>query len=135
MKSASWVLIALGAAMTATVLAPVRYIEAGRLPTLTSTYVWMMIVPALAAGAVLLYQWRRSIDRPSAIAAVLIGVVIATYPFWGHSFDEGMRMRLDWIGTILAHYVAGALVALAGVLQLLEPRTIPAPAPGGASSS
>jgi len=27
-------------------------------------------------------------------------------------------MRLDWIGTILAHYVAGASVLLGGVLQL-----------------
>ena len=29
-----------------------------------------------------------------------------------------MKMRLDWIGTILSHYVAGAIVLLGGVLQL-----------------
>jgi hypothetical protein len=29
-----------------------------------------------------------------------------------------MTMRLDWIGTILAHYVAGSIVLLGGVLQL-----------------
>jgi hypothetical protein len=29
-----------------------------------------------------------------------------------------MKMPLDWIGTILSHYVAGAIVLLGGVLQL-----------------
>lgn len=113
--------------MTATVLAPIVYIESGSLMPITLSYFWMMIVPALAAVAVLLYQGRRGIDRASAIALFLIGIVIVTYPFWGPSLDEGMRMPLDWIGTILGHYVAGALVLLGSVLQLMAARTIAVP--------
>lgn len=112
--------------MTAAILAPVVYIESGELPPLDASYFWMMIVPALAAGTVLLYQLRRGIDRPSSIATILIGILIATYPLWGPSLDEGMRMPLDWIGTILGHYVAGALVVLAGLLQLMRAPTISA---------
>jgi hypothetical protein len=79
----------------------------------------MMFTPALAAGhgaPLSVAAWDRS---ASAVAAVLIGNVIATYPFWGPSLDEGMRMLLDWIGTILAHYVASAIVLLGSLLQLL----------------
>jgi hypothetical protein len=122
----TWTLVALGAIMTAAVLGPIVYIESGKLVPLDASYVWMMIVPALAAGAVLLYQLRRGIDRPSSIATILIGSVIATYPFWGPSLDESFRMPLDWVGTILGHYVAGALVVLAGALQLMRARAIPA---------
>lgn len=130
MQRSTWALIALGAIMTAAVLAPVVYLESGDLPPLDASYFWMMIVPAIAAGMVLLYQLWRGTDRPSSVAAVLIGIMIATYPLWGPSLDEGMRMPLEWIGTILGHYVAGALVVLAGVLQLIRAPTNPAPAPG-----
>lgn len=119
-------MIALGAVMTAAILAPIVYIESGSVVPISPSYFWMMIVPALAAGAALLYQAKRGIDRPSTITLVLLGIVIATYPFWGPSLDEGMRMPLEWIGTILGHYVAGALVVLGGVLQLIS-RTIPMP--------
>ena len=57
---------------------------------------------------------RRAVLVPSLLA----GVVISTIPFWGPNLDPDMKMRLDWIGTILAHYVAGAMVLLGGVLQL-----------------
>ena len=115
--------------MTAGVLGPIVYLESGELVPIDASYFWMMIAPALAAGAVLLYQLTRGIDRPSSIMTILIGIVVATYPFWGPSLDEGMRMPLDYIGTILGHYVPGALVVLAGALQLMRARTTPARAP------
>jgi hypothetical protein len=114
--------------MTAVILGPIVYIESRDLPPLDASYFWMMIAPALAAGAVLLYQVRRGIDQRSSVATVLIGIVIATYPLWGPSLDKGMAMPLDWIGTILAHYVAGALVVLAGVVQLMRAPRSSAPA-------
>ncbi len=120
MRRTTWALIGVGAIMTAAILGPVVYLESRDLPPLNAGYFWMMIVPALAAGTVLLYQLRRGIDRPSSIATILIGIVIATYPFWGPSLDKSMEMPLDWIGTILGHYVPGALVVLAGVLQLMR---------------
>jgi len=110
--------MALGAIMTAAILAPIVYIESGALVPIDAPYVWMMIVPALAVGAVLLYQRRRGIDRFSSFATIVIGIAIVSYPFWGPSLDEGFIMPLDWIGTILSHYVPGALVVLAGVFQL-----------------
>lgn len=112
------VLIALGALLTAFVLGPVRLIEAGSLPTFTSSYVLMMWVPAALAVVPLFYQRSRGLDLPSVVVVLLAGVVISTIPFWGPNLDPGMKMRLDWIGTILAHYVAGAIVLLGGVLQL-----------------
>ena len=119
-RRTTWALVALGAIMTAAILGPVVYVESRDLPPLNASYFWMMIVPALAAGTVLFYQVRRGVDRPSSIVTILIGIVIAGYPFWGPSFDSGMAMPLDWIGTILGHYVAGALVVLAGVVQLMR---------------
>ena len=56
------------------------------------------------------------VDRVGHAADV--GIVISTIPFWGPNLDPGMKMKLDWIGTILAHYVAGAIVLVGGVLQL-----------------
>jgi hypothetical protein len=96
----------------------VKLIEAGRLPTLTSSYILMMWVPAALAVVPLFYQRSRGLDLPSIVVVLLAGVVISTIPFWGPNLDPGMKMRLDWIGTILAHYVAGAIVLLGGVLQL-----------------
>jgi hypothetical protein len=111
-------LIALGALLTAFVLAPVRLIESGTLPAVTSSYVLMMWLPAALALAPLAYQRSRGLDVPSVAVALLAGVVIGTIPFWGPTIDPGMKMTLDWIGTILAHYVAGATVLAGGVLQL-----------------
>jgi hypothetical protein len=128
----TWVLIALGAIMTATIVAPIVYIESGDLVPIDSSYFWMMIVPAIVAVAILLYQRQRGIDRPSSLAAICVGIVIATYPFWGPSLDAGMYMPLDWIGTILGHYVPGTLVVLAGFLQLFD-ATMSVPSRRGAS--
>jgi hypothetical protein len=122
--------MATGAIMTAAILAPVVYLESGELVPIDASYVWMMIVPALAVGAMLLYQRSRGADRVSSVATVAVGIVIMTYPLWGPSIDAGFIMPLDWIGTILGHYVAGALVALAGVLQLTGARTSPRTGPG-----
>jgi len=36
-----------------------------------------------------------------------------------------MKMPLGWIGTILGHYVAGAIVLLGGVLQVGALRSRP----------
>jgi hypothetical protein len=130
---ATWALIGLGAIMTAAILGPVMYVESRELPPLDASYFWMMIAPALAAGAVLLYQVRRGIDQASSVTTIVIGIVIATYPFWGPSLDKGMEMPLGWIGTILAHYVAGALVVLAGVAQLMRAPKSSALAPHTAS--
>ena len=111
-------LIALGALLTAFVLAPVRLIESGTLLTVTSSYVLMMWVPATLAVVPLVYQRSRGLDLASVAAALLVGIVISTIPFWGPNLDPGMKMPLGWIGTILAHYVAGAIVLLGGALQL-----------------
>jgi hypothetical protein len=111
-------LIALGALLTAFVLAPVRLIESGTLPTVTSSYVLMMLVPATLAVVLLVYGRSRGLDLASVAAALLVGIVISTIPFWGPNLDPGMKMPLGWIGTILGHYVAGAIVLLGGVLQL-----------------
>lgn len=111
-------LIALGALLTALVLVPVRLIQFGSLPAVTSSYVLMMWVPATLAVVPLVYQRSRGLDLASVAVALLAGVVIGTIPFWGPNLDPGMKMPLDWIGTILAHYVAGAIVLLGGVLQL-----------------
>ena len=112
------VLIALGALLTAFVLGPVMLIEAGSLPALNSSYILMMWVPAALAVIPLFYQRSRRLDLPRVVVVLLAGVVISTIPFWGPNLDPSMKMRLDWIGTILAHYVAGAMVLLGGVLQL-----------------
>jgi hypothetical protein len=112
------VLIGLGALLTAFVLGPVKLIEAGSLPTLTSSYILMMWVPAALAIVPLFYQRSRGLDLPSVVVVLLAGVVISTIPFWGPNLDPGMKMRLNWIGTILAHYVAGAILLLGAVLQL-----------------
>jgi hypothetical protein len=117
-----------GAIMTAAILGPVVYIESGELVPIDASYVWMMIVPAMAVGAMLLYQRWRGIDRPSSVVTILLGIGIITYPLWGPSIDAGFIMPLDWIGTILGHYVPGTLIALAAVLQLTSaptPRTAP----------
>ena len=123
MKRWSSLLIALGAALTAFVLAPVLLIESGSLPDVNSSYILMMVVPAAMAVAVLLYQRSRGMDLASTGLVVVIGVVMATIPFWGPDLDPGMKMPLDWIGTILGHYVAGASVVLGGLLQLGSPRS------------
>ena len=117
-KRSGTLLIALGALLTAVVLAPVRLIESGTLPTVTSSYVLMMLVPAALAVVLLGYQRSRGLDLASAAAALLVGIVISTIPFWGPNLDPGMKMPLGWIGTILGHYVAGAIELVGGVLQL-----------------
>ncbi len=111
-------LILIGALLTAFVLGPIVFIESGTLPPITSSYILMMVVPAAIAAAVLLYQRSRGLDLASIGVALLVGVVMGTIPFWGPSFDPGMKMPLEWIGTILGHYVAGASVVLGGLLQL-----------------
>jgi len=70
--------------------------------------------PAIAVAVVLAYQWNVRIDRGSTIALVAIGV----YPMWGPTFLPDMVMRLNWIGTILAMYLPGAVIVAAGLLQL-----------------
>lgn len=118
MKRWGSLLIALGAVLTAFVLAPVILIESGTVLTVTSSYVLMMWVPAALAVGPLVYQRSRGLDLPSVAVTLLAGVVISTIPFWGPNLDPGMEMTLDWIGTILAHYTAGAIVLLGGVLHL-----------------
>ena len=118
MKRWGTLLIALGALLTAVVLAPVKLIESGVLLTVTSSYVLMMLVPATLAVVLLVYQRSRGLDLASVAAALLVGIVSSTIPFWGPNLDPGMTMPLSWIGTILAHYVAGAIMLLGGVLQL-----------------
>jgi hypothetical protein len=123
-------LIALGALLTALVLVPVRLIESGSLLTVTSSYVLMMWVPAALAVIALVYQRARGLDLASVALALIAGVVVSTIPFWGPNLDPGMKMPLDWIGTILGHYVAGAIVLLGGVLQmraLMSGRSEPLP--------
>ena len=118
MKRWGTLLIALGTLLTAFVLVPVRLIESGSLLTVTSSYVLMMWVPAALAVIALVYQRARGLDLASVALALIAGVVVSTIPFWGPNLDTGMKMTLNWIGTILAHYVAGAIVLLGGVLQL-----------------
>src|SRR5438046_9152963 len=114
------VLIALGALLTAFVLGPVMLIEAGSLPALDSHYILMMWVPAALAVVPLFYQRSRGLDLPSVVVVLLAGVVISTIPFWGPNLDPDMKMRLDWIGTILSHYVACAGVSIDAVLEVRE---------------
>ena len=118
MKRWGTLLIALGTLLTAFVLVPVRLIESGSLLTVTSSYVLMMWVPAALAVIALVYQRARGLDLASVALALIAGVVVSTIPFWGPNLDPGMKMTLNWLGTILAHYVAGAIVLLGGVLQL-----------------
>jgi hypothetical protein len=130
MKRWGSLLIALGALLTAFVLVPVRLIQFGNLPPITSSYVLMMWVPAALAVAALVYQRSRGLDLASVAVALFAGVVIGTIPLWGPNLDPGMKMPLDWIGTILAHYVAGAIVLLGGVLQLPRSSGRSEPLPG-----
>lgn len=118
MKRWSSALILLGAALTVAGVAVVRLIEGKGLAPITSSYLLMMALPGALAVAVVLYQRSRGLDVVSIGIALLIGVVMATIPFWGPDFDPGMKMKLDWIGTIVGHYVAGTSVVLGGVLQL-----------------
>lgn len=119
-------LIVVGAILTAVGIVPIRYVQQGTLPPLTSSYFLMMLVPAALAIVVAVYQLRRGIDRASAFAALGIGVVIGTIPFWGPSLDPGMRMPLEGLGTIVAHYLAGVLVAMGALLQLAGPSRLAA---------
>ena len=130
MKRLTWTLVVVGAVLTAFGVLPVRYAQTGSIGTITSSYVWMMFVPAVAALGAVAYQRGRGIASGSALVVLVIGIVMATYPFWGPSFDPGMRMALDGLGTILAHYLAGALVVVAGLVQLRA--TMPARSPHGA---
>lgn len=117
MKRLGSLLIAVGALFTAFVLGPIVLIESGTLPPITSSYILMMVVPAAIAAAVLLYQRSRGVDLASIGVALLIGVVMGTIPFWGPDLDPGMKMPLQWSGTILGHYVAGLSVVLGGIVQ------------------
>ncbi len=119
-KPSGSLLITVGALLTAFGVTPVRLIEGKGLAPITSSYLLMMALPAALAIAVLLYQRSRGSDLASILVALLIGVVMGTIPFWGPEFDPGMKMKLDWLGTILGHYVAGASVVLGGLLQLLQ---------------
>jgi len=121
MRQLSFGLAFLGAILCAGALAPVLWIEKGRLPPLTTSYFWMMIMPAIAVAIVLAYQWNVRIDRGSSVALVAIGIATALYPLWGPTFLPDMVMRLDWIGTILSMYVPGALMVVAGLMQLALP--------------
>lgn len=115
---ASFALAFLGAILCAGALAPVLWIERGRLPPLTGSYFWMMIMPAILVALVLAYQWNVRMDRPSSIGLVVVGVGTALYPMWGPTFLPDMIMKLDWIGTILSMYLPGVLIAAAGLMQL-----------------
>ena len=111
-------LVIAGALLTAFVVLPIEYAQTGSVSPITWSYVWMMFAPAVAALGAVAYQRTRGITPGSAVVVVLIGIVMCTYPFWGPSFDAGMQMALDGLDTILAHYLAGALVIVAGLLQL-----------------
>lgn len=123
MRSPASLLISLGALLTAFGVAPVRFIEGKSVLDITSSYLLMMALPAVIAIAILFYQRSRGLDLASIGLVLVIGVVMATIPFWGPGLDPGMKMKLDWIGTILGHYVAGASVVLGGLLQLGSPRS------------
>lgn len=118
MRPLSFSLAFIGAVLCAGALAPVLWIERGKLPPLNASYFWMMIMPAIAVAVVLAYQWNRRIDRGSSIALVAIGIATGLYPMWGPTFLPDMVMKLDWIGTILSMYVPGVLIVGAGLLQL-----------------
>lgn len=118
MKRWGSLLIAFGALLTAFGVTPVRLIEGKGLAAITSSYLLMMALPAALAIAVLLYQRSRGLDLASTGLVLVIGVVMGTIPFWGPDYDPGMKMKLDWIGTIVGHYLAGASVVLGGLLQL-----------------
>lgn len=121
MRAASFALAFVGAILVAGALAPVLWIERGRLPPLTASYFWMMIAPAILVAIVLVYQWNRRIDVLSSLALIAIGIGTALYPMWGPPFLPDMVMRLDWIGTILSMYLPGILMIAAGLLQLRLP--------------
>lgn len=123
MKRWSSLLIALGAVLTAFGVTPVRLIEGKGLAAITSSYLLMMALPAVIAIAILFYQRSRGVDLASTGLVLVIGVVMGTIPFWGPDYDPGMKMKLDWIGTIVGHYLAGASVVLGGLLQLGAPRS------------
>ena len=116
-------LIALGAVLTAFGLAPVRFIEGKSILVITSSYLLMMALPAAIAIAILFYQRSPGLDLASTGLVLVIGIVMATIPFWGPSFDPGMKMPLDWIGTVIGHYVAGASVVLGGLVQVGSARS------------
>ena len=104
---------------------PVFLVERGRLPTLTTSYFWMMIAPAVLVAIVLAYQWNVRVDRRSSIALIVIGIGTGLYPLWGPPFLPDMIMRLDWIGTVLSMYVPGLLIVVAGLLQFRFPHGEP----------
>jgi hypothetical protein len=121
-KRTSFGLAFAGAVLCAAGVAPVTWIERGRLPPFDAGwYLGMMIAPAVAVAIVLAYQWNVKIDRPSVIALIVIGIATGLYPFWGPPIWPAMTMRLDWIGTILSMYVPGVLITTAGWLQLRLP--------------
>ena len=121
MRPLSFALAFAGAILCAGALAPVLWIEKGKLPPLTGSYFWMMIVPAIAVAIVLAYQWNRRIDRGSSIVLIAIGIATGLYPMWGPRFLPDMVMKLDWIGTIISMYLPGVLIVAAGLLQLSLP--------------
>ena len=122
MKLWSFGLATLGAILCAVGVAPVLWIERGKLPPFDAGwYLGMMIAPAVAVAVVLVYQWNVRIDRASSIVLIVLGVGTALYPFWGPPIWPAMTMRLDWIGTILSMYVPGVLIAIAGLLQVRLP--------------
>ena len=123
MKRWSSLLIALGAVLTAFGVTPVRLIEGKGLAAITSSYLLMMALPAVIAIAILFYQRSRGVDLASTGLVLVIGVVMGTIPFWGPDYDPGMKMKLDWVGTIVGHYLAGASVVLGGLLQLSSLRS------------
>src|ERR1700737_4707647 len=106
-KRLSFALAIIGSILCAGVLAPVVWLDRGRLPPFNAEYFWMMIAPAIAVAVVLAYQWNLRIDRRSSIALIVLGLGIALYPFWGPPFWPGMTMTLGHIGTILSMYVPG----------------------------
>ncbi|HUQ16927.1 MAG TPA: hypothetical protein VM070_03990 [Candidatus Saccharimonadales bacterium] len=121
MRVLSFALAFVGAVTCAAALAPVLWIERGKLPPLTASYFWMMIMPAIAVAIVLAYQWNRRIDRGSSIVLIVIGIATGLYPMWGPTFLPDMKMKLDWIGTIISMYLPGLLIVAAGLLQLSLP--------------
>jgi hypothetical protein len=118
MKLWSFGLATLGAILCAVGVAPVSWIERGKLPPFDAGwYLGMMIAPAVAVAIVLIYQWNLRIDRRSSIALIVLGIGTGLYPFWGPPIWPAMTMRLDWIGTILSMYLPGILIAAGGLLQ------------------
>lgn len=125
MKGWTFGLATLGAILCAVGVAPVSWIERGKLPPFDAGwYIGMMIVPAVAVAAVLIYQWNLRIDRRSSIALIVLGIATGLYPFWGPPIWPAMTMRLDWIGTIVSMYLPGVLIVVAGLLQLRLPPSV-----------